>query len=139
MIISGASYASVTVKDVHDVYRNLINANGLIMAPILVIDNSTEINGRYRNWQVHITTGMMRKLKNRDELALVLGHELTHWINGDTYSHYSVEYRADKGGAFLSEHAGYSKCHGAELFRWLPNHNNTTHPDNRLRYKRICK
>lgn len=71
---------------------------------------------------VYVTTGMLSILRNRDELAGVICHEVNHDIHHDMYNVYhsaqgggpsssyerAVEIRADQAGAYTCAEAGFN-------------------------------
>jgi predicted Zn-dependent protease len=71
---------------------------------------------------VYVTTGMLSYLRNRDELAGVICHEVNHEIHHDMYNAYQLEQRgtqpiayertaetlADRDGAYLCTKAGFN-------------------------------
>jgi beta-barrel assembly-enhancing protease len=86
---------------------------------------------------VSITTGIVDLMKNDDELAIILGHELAHnallhrqrlavaGIGDGLLSHFgrgarmtkATEVEADRVGAFFAARAGYSVENGAAFWR----------------------
>jgi predicted Zn-dependent protease len=71
---------------------------------------------------VYVTTGMLSFLRNRDQLAGVLCHEMNHDIHHDVYRAYQIspngpppsdfthaaESNADRGGAYTCAQAGFN-------------------------------
>lgn len=74
--------------------------------------------------EITITTGLLKTLHSKDELAAVLGHEMGHimlgHVSGQVYDDQRLlELNSDKYGVFLMERAGYDKCQADEWFRRL--------------------
>lgn len=63
--------------------------------------------------EMYITYPMLKFVNNRDQLAVIIGHEFGHIILGHTVDdkhEAAQEYHADMVGAFLAHKAGYSLC-----------------------------
>jgi len=62
---------------------------------------------------MQVTAGMLEFVQNKDQLAVIIGHEFGHVILGHTMSdgHKAEdEYHADMVGMLLAHKAGYSLC-----------------------------
>ena len=113
------SYASINFYEAQLIYEKLKNANGIPNAPVLVLNGSTSINAETQSNQIIVNKGMLDFVDNNDQLALVLGHELAHWVNHD-YLYFPIEwkeYRADSQGLQYMENAGYNHCRGIKVFK----------------------
>lgn len=113
----GKVFAAVTWKETTDIYKKLIITNHLKFAPLTLMKDS-DINGYTTNTGIVITSGDLRKL-SPPEMALVLGHELTHWQYGDVYHNMGGKYqedRADYYGADYATNIGYNRCEMSNLF-----------------------
>lgn len=135
---SVASFA-ISPQETYRVYDTLIKSNGLQgKAPPLTLKVSKEINA-YANVytkQIVVFSGL-RKAFDKDEVALVLGHELTHYVERHAGSTWRNEFRADQGGARLMTHAGYNLCRGKEIFKAfhkMSPYGSKTHPAPLMRW-----
>jgi len=142
-ITSSPANASVTLKEVKSIYKALIKKNKLDAPPLYVVKNN-DINGFTLKDKIVITTGAMKYL-DKAEMALILGHELTHWKFNDAYSWFEVgtfmEDRADVFGAEYAKNIGYPKCQQAQLFilfHYLYGEHEGHHSLNPVRYHNIC-
>lgn len=139
---------AVTMQETKNIYKQLVLVNH-IKAPPLFIVYSTEINASTTQDSIIMYTGLM-KITTKAEMALTLGHELTHWVNHDV--HYGWfnpmmrEMRADMFGSKYAENIGYSRCGQASLFlkfyHMWGDSGGSVHPANTLRYQRLhrgCK
>jgi hypothetical protein len=69
---------------------------------------------------INVTLGMLDFIDNRDQLAVVIGHEIGHIILGHTMGNTHEpenEYKSDMIGMFLAHKAGYSLCGMDTLWR----------------------
>ncbi len=97
------------------VYNNLGKYTGVPgNMPLLIIADDPQVNAWIDTENMTITTGMLAFVKNQDELAAVIGHEMGHYIlqhfelkTGDSRLH---EANADKFGIYLMLRAGYDVC-----------------------------
>ncbi len=120
----------------------------------MILKGSGKVNAWTSFRSVTITSEMIKRFKNKDEVSMVLGHELGHWHNKDYLlnrhidknMHYKIEYRADMFGAKITEEAKYNRCRGAKWFYWFidvtGDSPSFTHPQSILRKKRLswgCK
>lgn len=70
--------------------------------------------------EMYVTYPMLNFVDNKDQLAMIIGHEFGHIILGHTVAdkHEAAnEYHADMIGAFLAHKAGYSLCSMDHLWR----------------------
>lgn len=110
----------LTKQDVIDVYNKLNKYTGVPgVIPPLVLEDNPVVNAWITPDNLTITTGMLHFIKDKDELALVIGHEMGHFmlqhfeLGGDNRLH---EANADKFGVFLALRAGYNVCVGEGLW-----------------------
>ncbi len=131
-----------TNAQVIDVYERLARNSGEQGLPPLTILDTPEINAWTDGVNITITTGILSVMENENELALVLGHEMAHYINHDTLhddlDSRQVEAHADKLGAFIMMRAGFDVCKGKEMFtvfkeQFGDSPVTSTHPDQAFR------
>lgn len=137
-------------KEIMEVYNKLVAATGEInMVPPLQISDSGIVNAYATKEAVILNRGLIKTLKNADELALVLGHELAH----ETLNHVNsiedgspwfvvgrAEAQADKLGAYYMMRAGYDICKGRELYlSWMKegDYLYDDHPNYSYRYTQL--
>ncbi len=123
------SYYSME-KKVHGIYQELWIQSGQNQdrLPLKIIDNPT-VNAYNNGQEIVIYTGLIRSVKNWDEVALILGHEIAHGNLGhlkmlntegfanDANSISVMEANADKMGAVYIAKAGYNICKAREIFK----------------------
>jgi hypothetical protein len=89
---------------------------GCALLPVLVYHDAINAFAS-RNWQeMGVFTGLLRFLKSDDELALVIGHELSHVIL-ETGGFRETEADADYLGAYLAARAGYDISNAVSMWR----------------------
>lgn len=141
LLVCNISFASVSQHSVHRVYSHIVAANHIKHAPRLIILHTDEINAYSGGNVIMVTTGLMRAV-SINELALVLGHELSHSLGTDYGFGKTKEISADTNGARLASNAGYNMCRGANFFKKIPE-DGTDHPASSKRYynlyKRYCR
>lgn len=116
-VVTTASHA-VTYNQAQEVFKILLKANHLSNIP-LSYSPSSEVNAYSTGHSVVILKGMLRDLRNEDELALILGHELGHIKLHHHSSTVAHEYAADHEGGIYMKIAGYNVCHGGRAYvRW---------------------
>lgn len=132
---------SVTVKEVGDTYRHIIFINGYKNPPALLynkLDNT--MNAAYIPAINSIiwNKGATKFVKNKEEVAWILGHELGHWENKNG-STWKTEMAADKSGVAISKRAGYNGCKGAKLLVRFGKESDKYHPSGVNRWKSLKK
>lgn len=128
---AGHGWAGQTVKDVKRIYEKLVRANRLHAVPILVVDGP--VNAYYDGSRIVVYTGLLNWVKNSDELAIVIGHELGHMK-------WKTEQRADEYGALYTRAAGFNYCRGAQVYKRMGSGDMPIHPPGADRYKAMrCK
>lgn len=126
---------TATKRQAGEVYDQLKMANGLFGAPPVRVLNEPGLNAYSNSFETAITKELLA-ISTVDELALVLGHELSHWSGTDS------ETRADKGGFFLAHKAGYNACNGISILLKINSGGDSVHPPSKVRWtllKRYCK
>lgn len=129
---------AATFQQAQEIYQKLIK-NNHIGGPILVYSNSMVVNAYTNSKSIKITRGMLLFVQNRDELALILGHELAHYNLHHPGSTPKREYEADHLGGVYMSHIGGNICHGAEVIKRFHDNGSNTHPPSNLRYLQLCK
>ena len=139
------------IKHYQDLYNDIGRQSGQVYPPLRISD-SMVVNAFATENEVIVTKGMLEFVNNDDELAMVLGHEISHFILKHVFQpnlpgmgpienmmwDLQKEENADKLGAFLALQAGYDVCNGRQV--WLRLHNagdaleNTSHPHHIFRY-----
>ena len=104
----------------------------------LVLVQDSEANASSGLTSIKVNSGMLSFVRNDDEMAMVLGHEIAHWRLGHRRSTPSNEYAADWQGASYLSKAGYTICKGAKIFNRFGG-GSKTHPPGTARYRRLCK
>jgi hypothetical protein len=113
--------------------------------PVKLLAVQTISASEVDNLRVYITSGLLRFLKNDDQLAWVLGHELAHIVLGTTGSNERNEHMADYVGSYLTARAGYDPEEVVDFFkRWSAENPSTialegykTHPSIANRIQKI--
>ncbi len=139
--------SKISDAQVFEIYRQIVAASGQTQDALpLRIENNPEVNAYNDGHQVGIYRGLIASAKNKDEIALILGHEVAHGMlqhlgklnTPDAYETSVMEGNADKYGAFLAMKAGYDVCVGREVFyRWMCENGNAlglSHPANGYRF-----
>lgn len=90
---------------------------------------------------ITVNTGMLSFVANKDQMAIVIGHELGHIAHGDSNHRpsFQAEYAADSYGVSLANRRGYNGCHGIEIWKRLGDDMDYQHPSSRSRYERLAQ
>lgn len=136
LMVSGSCY-SMTFNQAQVVYDTLVARNGFTVHPRLVFDPSKEVNASCSVMRITVNAGMLKFVRNSNELAMILGHELGHFSLHHQGSTPSNEYAADSLGAKYAAKGGYNRCSGADVYRRFHDGPSDTHPDSASRYKRL--
>lgn len=136
LLISCNSY-SMSFGQAQSIYQRLVATNGIGIYPGLYLNPSSDANASSSPMRIEVTAGMLRFAHNADELALVLGHELGHYVLHHTGSTPSNEFAADRLGAQFEDRAGYNHCNGVQLLYRFHDKADSTHPDSDERYARL--
>lgn len=104
------------------VYKRLVVNAGEYTLPSSVEVLDTENANAYTNGiDIKITKGLLKMIRNDDQLAMVLAHEMSHMILEDykieSMSQARKEAHADKLGAFILMRSGFSICKGKNVFK----------------------
>ncbi len=136
---------SISNAHIEEIYHKLIiNAGQTDIPPLIIADNEV-INAWTDGETITITTGIISQFTNDDEVALVLGHELAHYITKDVENTLlptiQLEANADKLGAFIMMRSGYDICKGRSTFaifkQLMGDGVQGDHPDNAFRYNQL--
>lgn len=129
------------IEDTKNIYIQVSNQLGE-PAPELIIEQMDVDNAYYDSYTNTITlyTGLIER-HNKDEIALVIGHELSHYALHHDESTPINEMLADKLGAFLAMKAGYNMCNGRMIYlNWAKesgDHLDDDHPSHLYRYTQL--
>ncbi len=126
----------MTLEHAKEVYHRIVNANG-ITAPKLVLDPDVSVNASVNSNGIFITAGMLAFVRDDDEVGLVLGHELAHYVLHHNGSTPSRELVADRLGAIYEDVAGYNHCKGIQVLYRFHNGADRTHPSSDERYNKL--
>jgi hypothetical protein len=141
-----SSHAGVSFTEARQVFGQLYNISG--QHSKLHYNASLEINAwnssKGQGYEVVITKGMLSTLRNKDELAMVLGHELGHKAlhHWRPKFHPRQEMDADDVGYYYCKKLGYKRCVGAlkALQQKLGNRSNDgIHPPWDVRIKGVLR
>ncbi len=135
LLTTNIAFAGTSALDAKEVYSRLVAANHIKKAPTLYVEENSEVNAYQLGGDIVIYTGMLKYTKNQDELARVLGHELSHFTLHHKRSSVKNEYDADRMGGIYMGIAGYNQCRGALLLKRRGSTGNGDHPADSLRYK----
>lgn len=122
---------SFSSADVQRIYTRIVVSTATQNAPPISVEKG-DVNAYYDGRHIAVYTGMLQFVRNEDELALVIGHELAHikWRS---------ETKADEVGANYIAIAGYNRCKGALMLKRLGK-GDSVHPSGTIRYKHLgCK
>lgn len=86
--------------------------------PAFVVKRGGRINAWSLGGVITLSEGAVQRL-NRDEFAILVGHEIAHWYLGHKTSSPQAELEADKLGLLLACDAGFDIQIGLGLFRHL--------------------
>lgn len=138
ILVASTSHA-MSLKQAQGVYYKLAKVNR-INAPPLVIWNDPSDNAKSGRNATYVTPGMLSFARNNDEIAIILGHELSHFVNRDNGSTPSREYRADQQGVVMAHRAGYNVCSGVAIVKRFNDKASKTHPSSLDRWNKLkCK
>ena len=112
---------------VQRIYNRIISGAHIKHAPIISVEFG-DVNAYYDGKRIVIYTGLLKFVRNEEELALVIAHELAH-------VKWHTETRADEYGALYLIAAGYNYCKAAQLFKRFGDGDPPIHPSGADRYK----
>jgi len=101
----------------------------------LKIVTKNEVNASCDSGVLTLYTGMIGFANNPDELAIVIGHELSHCYHHDTGSTHARELRSDREGLYMAYNNGYNVCLGIDIMRRMYRGDSKTHPSSDVRYR----
>jgi len=90
---------------------------GCYVQPLLALSSWWNAFADRGEGRVVVFSELIREVKNDDELAAVVGHELGHVVLGHDKSAPNAEADADYFGLYLAARAGYDPQAGAEIWR----------------------
>ncbi|MBF0195367.1 MAG: M48 family metalloprotease [Magnetococcales bacterium] len=106
--INKKKQVTLTVKNQRGELSNVVvNPEPICRHPISLYTVNSISAAEVDNLRVYITTGMLRFLKNDDQLAWILGHELAHISLRSKGSNKESEHSADYVGSYFTARAGY--------------------------------
>jgi predicted Zn-dependent protease len=141
MLFCVNAYA-LTFNDAEEVYKQLVIKNHVMPLPKLAYWPNDQVNAFCDSdaQTIVLTRGILKFVQNKDQLAMVIGHELGHCILHHPISTPRNEYIADRMGYWLSQAAGYNVCKGVEVLKNLNDPASATHPASINRYNVLkCK
>jgi len=136
-------------EKVQEVYDKIYAASGEDLKnkrPIKWVEDNDGINAYATYYTIVVFKGLGDAVKNDDELALVIGHELSHITMGhilkksegeESREHESL---SDKMGSFYMMKAGYNVCKGRGFFlnlQKLGMKGGISHPNTMWRYNQL--
>lgn len=137
------------ISNATTMYKKIAVCAGDRALPLIIVMNK-EFQAYTNGMAVVISMGALRELKdNNDALALIMGHEISHYLlrhtneEADTGLHSTQnEALSDKLGAFLAMKAGYNVCNARRFFLSLlstaPDEPiSSSHPSNAYRYNQL--
>jgi len=137
-------------EKVQAVYDKIYAASGEDLKnkrPIKWVKDNNNINAYATYYTIVVFKGLGDVVKNDDELALVIGHELSHItmghvLNKTESAEVSQEHESlsDKMGSFYMMKAGYNVCKGRGFFLNLQKvgiKGGKTHPNTMWRYNQL--
>lgn len=135
VMFSVQSYA-MSFNNAQIIYNKMLHDNHMSSRIKLVLSPSQRVNASSSGGRIIINQGMLQFVRNRGELALVIGHELAHAMlhhNGSTPAH---EFAADALGAQYIANAGFNRCSAVKLLLRFPGASKT-HPGGLDRYNHV--
>lgn len=148
-------YVQARNHHIEEIYLKVAKATGQDYPPFRIEENES-INAYATSEEIVLFTGMINfSNANDDEIALILGHELGHYIldhvnqpvpdlkyTSETHRSKKYELNSDKIGAFLMTQAGYDVCKGRELWKRMKDTfgdivEKDSHPNAIFRYENL--
>lgn len=118
LALCGSAQATISSSNAEQVFNRLWSKTGSSKSkPEIVFTNDSGIRAETNGHRIYISKGMLKFIKNSNEAAMVIGHEIGHKILGHVYIVSNSEVAADIYGASLSAKAGYSVCSGLGLMK----------------------
>ncbi len=111
---SSCSFSKVTFQQAQEVFDQMSNVTGrhAKLSYDETLDTNAWMEAPGHGYQIVITQGMLNTLQNKDELAMVLGHEIGHKAleHYRPKEHLRQEMDADDAGYYYCKKAGYKRC-----------------------------
>jgi len=136
ILFCSSANAYVSFSELDEIYLDIVNKNGYIFYPELILNTNGVMNAAGVGPYIIIFSGVIPFLRNKDEAAVLLGHELAHSKLGHLASTPHNEYEADRYGAAYAKKAGYNPCEGVKMFLRF-GAGSETHPSGVSRYKQL--
>jgi predicted Zn-dependent protease len=145
------AHGKISNGRVYEIYRKIIASTGQAQdaLPLMIIDLPI-VNAYNDGREVVIYRGLLNYIHNEDELAYILGHEVSHSMlrhvyfkdfQRSTLEIAESEANADKMGAFYMMKAGFNICVAREIWMRMKNdggnYQGADHPDYSYRYDEI--
>lgn len=127
LLITSNVYSST-----ESIFYRLKQVSGLTNAKLFY--ENCDVGAYAQNGNVTVCYETLSNVRNDDEIARVLGHELGHIANGDMSSSKGNEYRADASAAVYMRAAGYNVCRGAALIKRRNLPESSDHPSDYNRW-----
>jgi len=130
-------YDALLFKRASEIYKRITVANKITDAPAMYEYKTSIVNAmteEYQDGNIYITDGILEYAHNDDEVALVLAHELGHWVHRGREVPYYMEYWADSFGSKAIEIAGYDRCRGAQVMWRFDSPDSYSHPPSDKRW-----
>lgn len=140
----------ISNDEVLKIYINLIKVSGQEdIAPQIQIAEKDIVNAYTTKDGIVLFRGVIDALQNKHQLALVIAHELSHYLLGHCFVDTATpkgktriqELQADKYGGILMMLAGYNLDTGRDMLLILKNLfgdvMDADHPDNAFRYAQL--
>jgi len=111
-VICKSAKAAVSFQQAKGVFAKVCNTSGYHL--ILKYSDDTNSNAWCDSYgTIYINQGMLNDLENESQLAMVLGHEVSHYVHKDYRKEKkNQEIDADKLGYYYCKKSGYKKCLG---------------------------
>lgn len=112
---------------VETIFENILKTTGQNFYAKLDLINDDTVNAWTDGTTITVTTGLLSHLHNNDEIAMIIGHEMSHitlkhnTVDDSIISQVIKESQADKLGQWYMMRAGYNPCRGVQVFRMLNN------------------
>ena len=119
------------------IYNKITRANGFWVFPKLITKQSDQVQASQNGAVILLYRGMAAHVRNNDEMAWVLSHELAHYKMGHRGSTHPNEYAADKMAVTYMKRAGYNSCTGVKILLRMSYPSSNSHPASKDRYNRV--
>lgn len=142
-----------TDAEVQNIYTKVCKTSGQCnIIPGLTIVDDPQVNAYTTLSGIVVYKGLINNAHSEDEIALVVGHEMSHFLLGhllvaeqtpsvQIWATRVQEMQADKYGAFLMMRAGYNVCKGRQMFKTFKDLygdvQDADHPSDAFRYDQV--